>query len=133
MFLDNTAEEGGAIYAEARATIEGCVFEGNAGRHGAALDISGSEVRRCTLCTCCLFWRNDGGIGGGFWDCGLEEYLEADPLFCDPSTGDFGLKVGSPCLPGGYGSCGTIGAEGLGCAVDPVLEATWGKMKALFR
>jgi hypothetical protein len=39
--------------------------------------------------------------------------LSADPLFCDPAAGRFGLRPDSPCLavPG----CGRIGPFGLGC------------------
>jgi hypothetical protein len=38
--------------------------------------------------------------------------ISSDPLFCDTGSGDFRLASDSPCLGG---SCGQIGAFGIGC------------------
>jgi len=55
--------------------------------------------------TCC-------DIRGG-WE--GEGNIDADPLFCDPSAGDFHIFDNSPCNPANN-SCGTlIGALGAGC------------------
>ncbi|MEW5702543.1 MAG: right-handed parallel beta-helix repeat-containing protein [Candidatus Zixiibacteriota bacterium] len=40
-----------------------------------------------------------------------------DPLYCDPTSGDYRLTPGSPCLGAGQGGS-DIGAFGLGCAVS---------------
>ncbi|MFA6197851.1 MAG: T9SS type A sorting domain-containing protein [Patescibacteria group bacterium] len=55
--------------------------------------------------TCCDISDGDfAGIGGNFSE---------DPLFCDPSTGQYTISTESPCVDG-YG-CGRIGALGIAC------------------
>lgn len=43
------------------------------------------------------------------------EDFSADPLFCDPPTGDFHLFAGSPLV--NRSGCGLVGALGVGCSV----------------
>jgi hypothetical protein len=62
------------------------------------------------------------GNAGGDWVRWLEGQenqdgnVAADPRFCDPESGDFRLREGSPCLDGA--ECGLIGAFG-GCGASP--------------
>lgn len=46
---------------------------------------------------------------------GKDGNICADPLFCDPDSGDFTLAGSSPCLPGAHPDCGLMGAHGVGC------------------
>ncbi len=87
---------------------------------------------------CCDVYGNAGGdwVGCIEGQNGVDGNFSADPIFCDPSNGDFTLHAGSPCLPGnhpdGY-DCGLIGARNEGCGGTPIVETTWGAMKARFR
>jgi len=83
--------------------------------------------------TCCDVWGNEGGdwVGCIADQYGLEGNLCADPLFCDPVSGDFHLQEGSPCAPGG--DCDQIGAWPVGCAPTGARPTTWGEIKAMFR
>lgn len=126
-----TDPTGGAIcvWEQVSGEITHTIVAGTIGGYGAACPY-GSSFR------CCDFWDNDGGDGYGW--CGISEFegdFSADPLLCDPETGDVGLVPGSPCLPGNHGGveCGLIGARGLGCGIVPVRETTWGMLKALYR
>jgi hypothetical protein len=47
----------------------------------------------------------------------------ADPLFCDPTGGNYSLRDDSPCAPGnhpGGEACGLVGALGIGCTLVDV-------------
>ncbi len=64
-----------------------------------------------------------GNAGGDWVDCiwnqgGQNGNFSADPLFCDPDNGDFGLRSASPCAPQQNPDCGLIGAHDVGCAVS---------------
>jgi hypothetical protein len=57
--------------------------------------------------------------------------ISEDPMFCDMDGGNFELDAASPCLTG---SCGQMGAFGLGCYGAVATEkATWGGIKSMFR
>jgi len=56
--------------------------------------------------------------------------LYDDPLFCDVELADYTLSSVSPCSPSG--SCGQVGAMGVGCTDSPVERTSWGRVKALF-
>jgi hypothetical protein len=58
--------------------------------------------------------------------------LSVDPLFCNPSSGDYSINAASPCAPGA-GACGLIGALEPGCGVTPASRATWGRLKSMYR
>ncbi|NNE43558.1 MAG: right-handed parallel beta-helix repeat-containing protein [Gemmatimonadetes bacterium] len=78
------------------------------------------------------------GNGPGDWiGCltgldGTAGNFSADPLFCDPGTGDVTLQSDSPCAPGA-GNCGLIGAGAVTCQPTSVAEASWGEIKARWR
>jgi hypothetical protein len=61
-------------------------------------------------------WLNEAGAYTGIEP--GENDIAADPLFCDPETGDFSLREGSPCLPDREGE-ERIGALGKGCPSAP--------------
>jgi hypothetical protein len=58
----------------------------------------------------------------------------ADPQFCNFSGADYHLQAGSPCAAANSpGSCGDIGALGIGCSVTQVRHTSWGALKAGYR
>jgi len=62
------------------------------------------------------------GNAGGDWVSNLADQADQngniclDPLFCDPTNGNFFLQEGSPCLPDFNPTCGLIGAHPQGCS-----------------
>lgn len=89
------------------------------------------------LLTCCDVVGNVGGnwtgcIAGQF---GVNGNFTAPPMFCDADGGDFTLHADSPCAAENSPQCGQIGAWPVGCGESPtpLLETTWGGIKALFR
>lgn len=58
--------------------------------------------------------------------------FSADPLFCNPVDGDYGLSSSSPCLPGQHpegADCGIIGALGAACGATATTWTTWGALR----
>jgi hypothetical protein len=89
-------------------------------------------------CGCNAYWENDAGDDVGF--CVEDDTFEnfyLDPQFCDPDAGNYRLQKGSP-LAGPFededhSSCeAPIGAFGEGCTATPVLDTSWGHLKARF-
>jgi hypothetical protein len=68
---------------------------------------------------------------------GIDGNFSADPQFCGvQGSGNYLLQSDSPCLLGNHpdaGDCGTIGAFGMGCGTVEVNNATWGRVKGLYR
>ena len=104
-----------------------------------AFSVSGDGVHTYGGATlrCCDIYGNAGGdwIGSIAGQLGLDGNISEDPLFCDPETLDFTLHPDSPCAPftPPNPECDLIGAWPVGCSPTPMLETTWGAMKALFR
>jgi hypothetical protein len=77
---------------------------------------------------CNDFWDNQTDYAGG------ANNFSADPLFCDESGGDYGLREDSPCTalnsPAG---CGLVGARDVACASTLVARESWGAIKSKFR
>lgn len=143
LFIENRAARGGAFWCwNAGATIDRATFYGNESVYMAsALWTNQAEVTiarsivafskkpyplDCTdnpaslTMVDCDVYANEGG--DEIPDCTIARGIfSQDPLFCDPATGNFGLKPESPCAPGrapeGVESTGPIGAVE-GCA-DP--------------
>jgi len=94
------------------------VLHGSGG--GVDCHLAGSDVIRC----------NDvWGSGPSFVnDCvgmdGIDGNFSADPLFCNPSQGDYHLTAESPCAPGNSpGDCELIGVFPVGCGIVAVLDS----------
>ena len=147
---------GGGLSTGGPVTVRGCTFWGNyaptiAG--GDAVEFAnsagGSSLENNVIagCTgqgavyvsssitlsksCNVFWQNAGGLGITY-TLGPTDRI-VDPLFCDVSSGDFHVMVGSPCLPDGSLGCGLIGAFDQGCGTVSVERTTWGEVKAAYR
>lgn len=88
-----------AIYVQyGTSAFDRCIFANNGGPGNAE-------------CSC--FWPGSSG-GTNF---------TADPLFCDPASGNYNLQSGSPCLPG-ENACGLVGANTLGCGTPSLVPVT---------
>ena len=123
-FFGNSQVEGhggsaGAFFGP--TTFERNVVDGSTGR-AALHEYLGFELLR----SCNLYWNNPEGIGLPL----QPTEVEADPLFCAPEMGDFGVLDGSPCAAP---SCGQIGAFGVGCTMEAIDPFSWGQLKALYR
>ena len=60
--------------------------------------------------------------------------IQADPLFCGESDGDFHVAVEGPCdQSGSPPGCGLIGALEANCFTTPVERTSWGRVKTHFR
>ena len=116
-FVNNTSIETGGLKTSgsSNTNIINSIFSGNTpdeigvyywNESCPAIEIDFSLIR--------------GGIESVYFDtstCNInwgENNIDADPLFCDPDSGDFSLAEGSPCI--GTGQDGVnIGALGIGC------------------
>jgi hypothetical protein len=89
-----------------------------------------------TLICCDIYGHEEGDWTGCIADqLGLDGNISEDPLFCDPGNNDFTLEECSPCAPFSLPNveCDLIGAWPVGCGGSPTIDATWGRVKSLFR
>ncbi|MBU1700707.1 MAG: right-handed parallel beta-helix repeat-containing protein [Candidatus Eisenbacteria bacterium] len=162
LFVSNEAPEGSGVYCFSGFSIRQNTFYGNRGAGGTisfravaspyvennviAGTLEGFAVNCIPVggytpepqIRCNAFWNNEGGAWSGYgcnpaWWPGN---FEADPLLCDPESGDFHLAENSPCAPGNHPynyPCGLIGAFDMGCIPVPVAHpTTWGSIKAMY-
>jgi hypothetical protein len=116
LFLDNegVSPGGGAIFGNSGAapTIVNCTFVGNRGTGGAFY----SNRFSVATITGSILWGNEpdqifvdpssgadpivtySDVQGGWPGLGN---IDADPMFVDPTAGDFALSAGSPCIDAG--------------------------------
>ncbi|MGD8396300.1 MAG: right-handed parallel beta-helix repeat-containing protein [Candidatus Eiseniibacteriota bacterium] len=124
-------DKGGAISCtnESAPTVQRSILAGSIG--GGAMNCG---VNSSPLLTCNVLWANTGGDA----ICGtnLGDNQVADPQWClvDPAaSGVFTVQSDSPCAAA-QSMCGEqIGVGGVGCGVDAVDEATWGRIKSTYR
>jgi hypothetical protein len=165
LIIGNTAEFGGGLncYNHSSPTLVNCTFSGNAAIRGdrlaggmscfessrpmlentiIAFSVEGDAVRclsgSIATLTCCDVYGNADGDWTGCIaaQAGVNGNFSADPLFCDPSAGDFRLQSDSPCLPGNHPlgwNCGLVGALGQGCGPVALTPQTWARVKARYR
>jgi predicted outer membrane repeat protein len=96
--------------------------------YGSGGDVVSGDVE---VAHCCVL---EPEPGSGLCD-EPHENVCADPLFCPSRVRDFTLCSNSPCLPQNNEWGELIGAAGEGCGPcnTPVLETSWGSIKAMFR
>jgi parallel beta helix pectate lyase-like protein len=73
-----------------------------------------------------MLWSN---VGGDFVGCANPDstFVNADPQFCDPASGNYSVSSTSPAL----GPTGPIGAfPEPGCGPVPTRSSTWGSLKS---
>ncbi len=89
--------------------------------------------------SCCDLYGNPSGDWTGCiaGQLGLNGNISADADFCNPTCGplntSFTINFNSPCAPTANPSCGLIGAWPVACGAVPVLQSTWGAIKARFK
>jgi hypothetical protein len=99
---------------EFTCSMDNCLIAFNEGDD--AVNCSGNLPYVVDL-ACCDIFGNQGGDWVGYIADQAEQNgnFSADPLFCDPPSGDFYLDAASPAAPSNN-DCGIlIGALGLGC------------------
>jgi hypothetical protein len=118
-------------YVYSSPTVTNCTFSGHP-RHGA---VNNYDYCSPALANC-IFWGNAGGeivnddtsaptvtysdVQGGYEGTGN---IDANPLFVDPSNGDFRLASGSPCVDAGDNSvvpADTLDLDGDGDTDEPI-------------
>jgi hypothetical protein len=97
----------------------------------------GSDEYNPPTLVCCDIYGNAGGdwVGPIAGQLGIDGNIWADPLFCDPTNGDFTLQACSPCAPFSPPNpeCDLLGAYPVGCAGTPIESLSWGRIKVMFR
>ena len=128
--LHGNGDLGGAIWIlnGASPTVSNSIISENP---SGAVDCNGGSIS--FVCTDIF-----GNAGGDWTGCiagqnGTNGNFRSDPLYCDANGRDFSISSASPCSPGENPGCGLIGAWPVACGPVPVLESSWGGVKALFR
>jgi hypothetical protein len=113
-------EDGGSFRNNVIAGCVGATAIEVLGFQGAVIDVG-----------CNDFWDNpDGDYTQGYP--GTQDFF-ADPLFCDPESGDLELQSASVCAEENNAVCGQIGAYGIGCGTVSIQRESWGGIKAKYR
>jgi parallel beta-helix repeat protein len=146
LIYDNSGYHGGGIFAsDSEVHLSNCTIYGNVSQIAGQITASDSRIlversivwdahpgppsaicnagRDTMTLVCCSWdptdvpdWDGCRGpvemIGGQVFE---------DPMLCDPSDWQFGLRPGSPCLPENSPCGELIGASGLGCGVESVV------------
>jgi hypothetical protein len=116
-----------------RPLLENCILA--FGVEDDAFDCYSDQCEPTLIC--CDIYGNEGGDWTGCIadQLGVNGNICADPLFCDAENDDFTLEDCSPCAPFSPPNteCDLIGAWPVGCGGSPTIEATWGRVKSLFR
>jgi predicted outer membrane repeat protein len=136
LFLNNTAHRYGGAISGQIATLENCTFVGNSSPESSFMDVDGGEtiISNCIITGHTDSWLLAGTTNWilrycdvynnqmGDWinelegQLGIDGNISANPLFCDPTNGDFTVAGNSPCVGAGEGGT-EIGAYGVGCQV----------------
>jgi len=145
---------GGLFLFSSQANITGTTFAYNKGHLGTCIKLYGGSsptIENCILAfgrigipihrfdendavttSRCVVYGNEysDDLVGTFFD-----ILYEDPRFCGMPTGDLTLCSNSPALPDNNPWTVLMGAHGSGCGDcdSPVEDATWGRIKELYR
>jgi len=129
-FVNNSSPgNGSAVYAgnsSAQASFTQCIIAFNQGpTYGFYSDPVFVDLTISNL----------HGNEGGDYEGSFPTLVAGDPLFCDMDGGDFDLCANSSCLPLNNMHGVLIGFGDQGCSEcnSAVREASWGKIKALYR
>jgi|GEM_PF-3128721 len=138
IFAGNSAAYGGGTYCSySTVSVDSSTFYGNSGTGSAvalqsyscadlnntimSFSIAGEGVFHDgtggVSLACCDVYGNAGGdwVGSIADQYGTNGNIAEDPMFCDPSEGNYYLQVGSPCAPpDSPPGCGLIGVFGVG-------------------
>ena len=114
-FVSNSAPTGGTIMliATSAPVFENCIVTLSTGGEAVTCSDTFSEA----TFSCSNVFGNEMGdwIGCLAAQAGLDGNMSTDPMFCEPSVGNFTLDQESPCAAANN-SCGVlIGALGAGC------------------
>jgi hypothetical protein len=129
-FFGNRASDGAGLHQALGAlTVENTIIAASLQGGAFACSQPVDPIIRCS--------DFHGNVGGNWISCatgflGVGGNVSADPLFCDPSGGNFRLNEGSPCAPEHSGGCELIGAWPVDCGATPVEPTTWGALKHAF-
>ncbi len=96
-----------SVNVDGRYEMEGNIGYGNSG-YGVRWGVPEVSVVRCND------WFGNG-LGDVQGRPPATDDFSADPLFCNPDSGDFHLRASSPLVD--WPGCGLVGALGLGCGV----------------
>jgi predicted outer membrane repeat protein len=130
-FVSNSgSEEGGTVHVNTGSypSMWNCIFAFTAESDGSVIyvdDSSSAGIQRC-----CSYGN---APGDALPATPTDDYIIADPLFCDVTIDDLTLASDSPCLPGHNHWEATIGAYLKGCEESPVRRTSWGAIKAIYR
>ena len=105
------------------------VFAGGRGTEPAIYERD-SNLPNTVVASCNLYWDNEGGNVSEASYYGATDLIDVDPQFCDAAAGDYTLTEDSPAIAG---TCGQIGAFGIGCGTVSLNATSWSRVKALYR
>lgn len=132
LVLNRGVNRGGGVYSDDSVpSLRNTIIAWSA--DGEAVYSTGGGMAPELSC-CDLFRNSDGDWVGAVRDqLATNGNLGVDPLFCYRILDNYTLGAASPCAPEHSGSCGLIGAFGVGCTEVPTERTTWGSIKASFR
>jgi len=118
-FVDNSCNMfwvGGGNGCSASAYINKCIIVNNDGWGVAFSPWVDWAIMRCDVI---------GNGGGNYYDIpdqtGINGNISADPLFCNPDSGDYTIADASPCAPENNSCNELIGVYGVGCSAIPMI------------
>ncbi len=112
----NHASEGGGIWCSGGSLLaSSCII--SFGTSGDAVHCASGFT---AVMECCDIFGNAGGdwVGCIDWLAGLYGNINLDPMFCDPTVGNYYLRAMSPCAPHSAPNpeCDLIGALPVNCS-----------------
>ena len=121
--VGNVADSGGCFVCAGNsprsgATLEKCIIAFTVGASAVVCDGDSCNVAIAN----CDIYQNERGdwVGCIAGTDGISGNFSSDPMFCDTSLGNYGLRGGSPCLGDGNEGGVLIGALGLSCVPTSV-------------